>query len=60
LASPNLKAFSLNNLKAATKKFHLDNHIEEGGFDYVYKGWIDEQTLALSKPRYMVWLLRSS
>jgi hypothetical protein len=52
LASPNLKPFSLSDLKAATKNFRPDNLIGEGGFGYVYKGWIDEQTLAPSKPGY--------
>jgi hypothetical protein len=59
LASPNLMAFSFSDLKAATKNFRLDNLIGEGGFNYVYKGCIDEQPLAPSKPGYMVWLLRS-
>ncbi|KAK3157528.1 hypothetical protein QOZ80_2AG0123790 [Eleusine coracana subsp. coracana] len=49
LASSNLKAFLLSDLKAATKNFRSDNLIGEGGFGYVYKGWIDEQTLAPSK-----------
>jgi hypothetical protein len=34
-ASPNLKAFSLSDLKAATKNFWLDNLVGEGGFVYV-------------------------
>jgi hypothetical protein len=46
LASPNLKAFSLSDLKAATKNFCPDSLIGEGSFSYVYKGWIDHQTLA--------------
>jgi hypothetical protein len=46
LASPNLKAFSLSDLKAATKNFCPDSLIGEGSFNYVYKGWIDHQTLA--------------
>jgi hypothetical protein len=52
LASPNLKPFSFSDLKAATKNFRPDSLIGEGGFGYVYKGWIDEQTLAPSKPGY--------
>ncbi|KAJ4820298.1 Protein kinase superfamily protein [Rhynchospora pubera] len=47
---PNLKKFSSNDLKTATRKFHPDNVIGVGGFGYVYKGWLDEQTLAPSKP----------
>jgi hypothetical protein len=54
LAPSNLKAFSLSDLKAATKNYYLVNLIGEGGFDCVYKGWIDDQTLAPSKLAYMV------
>lgn len=45
LSSPHLKAFTLNDLKNATRSFRPDNLIGEGGFGDVYKGWIDEQTL---------------
>ncbi|KAJ1687148.1 hypothetical protein LUZ63_018538 [Rhynchospora breviuscula] len=50
LSSSNLKEFSFNELKMATKKFHPENIIGEGGFGSVYKGWLDEQTLGPSKP----------
>ncbi|CAL4916588.1 unnamed protein product [Urochloa decumbens] len=50
LSSPNLKAFSFGELKAASKNFRSDSLLGEGGFGYVFKGWIDEQTLAPSKP----------
>src|SRR5207237_9894506 len=50
LASPNLKAFSLGDLRAATRNFRSESLLGEGGFGYVFKGWIDEQTLAPSKP----------
>lgn len=50
LSSPNLKAFAFNDLRTATKNFRPDSLIGEGGFGYVYKGWLDEQTLAPSKP----------
>lgn len=50
LSSPGLKAFSFNELKTATKNFRPDSLIGEGGFGYVYKGWIDEQTLSPSRP----------
>ncbi|KAJ4796494.1 Protein kinase superfamily protein [Rhynchospora pubera] len=50
LSSSNLKEFSFNDLKTATKKFHPENIIGDGGFGSVYKGWLDEQTLAPSKP----------
>ncbi|XP_071712566.1 probable serine/threonine-protein kinase PBL3 [Rutidosis leptorrhynchoides] len=46
----NLKAFTLNDLKAATKNFRPDVLIGEGGFGRVYKGWIDETTLAPARP----------
>jgi hypothetical protein len=38
LASPNLKAFSLSDLKVATKNFRLDSLIGERIFSYFYKG----------------------
>jgi len=50
LSSSNLKAFSFGDLKSASKNFRSDSLIGEGGFGYVFKGWIDEQTLAPSKP----------
>ncbi|AEE30765.1 putative serine/threonine-protein kinase PBL4 RLK-Pelle-RLCK-VIIa-2 family [Arabidopsis thaliana] len=50
LASPTLKAFTFNELKTATRNFRPDSVIGEGGFGYVYKGWIDERTLSPSKP----------
>lgn len=50
LASPNLKAFSFNEVKNATRNFRPDSLLGEGGFGYVFKGWIDEQTLAAARP----------
>ncbi|KAF8408071.1 hypothetical protein HHK36_007212 [Tetracentron sinense] len=50
LSSPNLKAFSFSELKSATRNFRPDSLIGEGGFGYVFKGWINEQTLAASRP----------
>ena len=50
LSSPNLKPFSFNELKNATRTFRPDSLLGEGGFGYVFKGWIDEHTLAASKP----------
>ncbi|XP_020586774.1 probable serine/threonine-protein kinase PBL3 [Phalaenopsis equestris] len=50
LASSNLKDFTFNELKNATRNFRPDSLLGEGGFGYVYKGWIDEQSLAASKP----------
>ncbi|EYU35959.1 hypothetical protein ABFS82_14G223300 [Erythranthe guttata] len=48
--SSNLKSFTSNDLKNATKSFSADSLIGEGGFGYVFKGWINETTLAPSKP----------
>ena len=50
LSSSNLKAFTFSELKSATRNFRSDGLLGEGGFGYVYKGWIDEQSLAPSKP----------
>lgn len=50
LSSPNLKAFSFNELKNATRNFRPDSLLGEGGFGYVFKGWIDEHTLAAARP----------
>lgn len=50
LSSPNLKAFTFNELKSATRNFRFEGLIGEGGFGYVHKGWIDEQSLSATKP----------
>ncbi|KAL0723443.1 hypothetical protein Bca4012_038042 [Brassica carinata] len=50
LSSPNLKAFSYNELKNATRSFRPDSMIGEGDFGCVFKGWIDETTLTASRP----------
>ncbi|CAA0830508.1 Protein kinase APK1A- chloroplastic [Striga hermonthica] len=50
LQSPNLKSFTLSDLKLATKNFRSDSVLGEGGFGSVYKGWLDENTLAASRP----------
>uniref|UniRef100_A0A2N9H448 non-specific serine/threonine protein kinase n=1 Tax=Fagus sylvatica TaxID=28930 RepID=A0A2N9H448_FAGSY len=50
LSSPNLKPFTFNELKNATRNFRPDGLLGEGGFGYVYKGWIDEQTLGAGRP----------
>ncbi|XP_030449570.1 probable serine/threonine-protein kinase PBL3 [Syzygium oleosum] len=50
LSSPNLKAFSFNELRNATRNFRPDSLLGEGGFGYVFKGWIDELTFAAAKP----------
>lgn len=45
-----LKAFSYNDLKAATRNFRAENVLGEGGFGIVYKGYVDEHTLVPSRP----------
>ncbi|KAJ0040720.1 hypothetical protein Pint_28705 [Pistacia integerrima] len=49
LETPNLKVFSFADLKVATKNFKSDTLIWEGCFGKVFKGWLDEKTLAPSK-----------
>lgn len=49
-ASSNLKSFSFSDLKNATKNFRSETLLGEGGFGCVFKGWIDENTFAPTKP----------
>ncbi|XP_062190729.1 probable serine/threonine-protein kinase PBL11 [Phragmites australis] len=49
-ADSDVKSFSLSDLRAATKNFGSNSYLGEGGFGCVYKGWIDEATLAPTKP----------
>ncbi|XP_075106001.1 putative serine/threonine-protein kinase PIX13 isoform X2 [Nicotiana tabacum] len=49
IVTPNLKVFSLAELKSATRNFRPDTMLGEGGFGRVFKGWIDEKTLAPSR-----------
>ncbi|KAL3845888.1 hypothetical protein ACJIZ3_003291 [Penstemon smallii] len=46
---PNLKMFTLAELKSATRNFRPDTVLGEGGFGTVFKGWIDEKTYAPSR-----------
>ncbi|KAL6520961.1 hypothetical protein OROGR_017530 [Orobanche gracilis] len=50
LQSSNLKSFTFSDLRAATRNFRPDSVLGEGGFGSVYKGWVDENSLAASKP----------
>lgn len=50
LQLPNLKSFSFGELKSATRNFHPDSVLGEGGFGSVFKGWMDENTFAATKP----------
>ena len=38
--------FTFVELKTATKNFPPDSVLGEGGFGRVYKGWVDEKTMA--------------
>ncbi|XP_058207891.1 receptor-like cytoplasmic kinase 176 isoform X1 [Rhododendron vialii] len=46
----NLRSFSFNELKTATRNFRPDSVLGEGGFGCVFKGWIDEHTFTAAKP----------
>ena len=50
LSSSNLKAFSFSELKSATRNFRPENLLGEGGFGFVYKGWINADTWGAAKP----------
>ncbi|XP_061340578.1 probable serine/threonine-protein kinase PBL9 isoform X1 [Gastrolobium bilobum] len=50
LQSSNLKSFTLAELKTATRNFRPDSVLGEGGFGSVFKGWIDENSLAAARP----------
>ncbi|GJW45432.1 probable serine/threonine-protein kinase PBL18, partial [Tanacetum coccineum] len=43
--SPHLKAFTFNELTYATRHFCDRYLLGEGGFGYVYKGWLNKETL---------------
>lgn len=49
LPTSNLKVYSFSDMKIATKSFKSDTVLGVGGFGTVYKGWVDEKTLAPSK-----------
>lgn len=40
--NPNVRVFTYNELKAATRNFRPDSALGEGGFGTVYKGWVDD------------------
>ena len=39
-----LRVFTYNELKVATRNFRPDSTLGQGGFGIVYKGWIDDST----------------
>ena len=45
-----LLQFTFQELKAATGNFRPDSILGEGGFGYVFKGWIEEDGTAPAKP----------
>ncbi|KAG6704602.1 hypothetical protein I3842_07G140500 [Carya illinoinensis] len=47
--TPNLKVFTLEELKSATRNFRPATVLGEGGFGRVFKGWVDVNTYAPSK-----------
>lgn len=49
LPTPSLKVYSFSDMKNATKSFKSDTVLGVGGFGTVYKGWVDEKTLAPCK-----------
>ncbi|AQK40533.1 putative serine/threonine-protein kinase PIX13 [Zea mays] len=49
LEAPNLRTFTFIELKTTTKNLSSDSVLGEGGFGRVYKGWVDEKTMAPSR-----------
>ncbi|KAF9599428.1 hypothetical protein IFM89_037194 [Coptis chinensis] len=49
-----LLQFSFQELKSATGNFRPDSIIGEGGFGFVFKGWIEENSPAPAKPGSVV------
>ncbi|KAJ3695480.1 hypothetical protein LUZ60_000857 [Juncus effusus] len=45
-----LLQFAFQELKSATGNFRPDSILGEGGFGYVFKGWIEENSTAPAKP----------
>lgn len=44
LPTPNLRIFSVAELRAATRNFKSENVLGEGGFGKVFKGWLEDKT----------------
>ncbi|KAF3446901.1 hypothetical protein FNV43_RR12081 [Rhamnella rubrinervis] len=49
ITTPNLKLFTLSELKKATRDFRPDTVLGEGGFGRVFKGWVDDKTYTPSR-----------
>jgi len=50
LPSSTLKSYTYAELSTATGNFRPDNVLGEGSFGAVFKGWIDENSLAAATP----------
>ncbi|KAK9163143.1 hypothetical protein Syun_004045 [Stephania yunnanensis] len=50
LLASQLRKFTFNELKAATRNFRPESILGEGGFGCVFKGWIEENGTAAVKP----------
>ncbi|KAK4373575.1 hypothetical protein RND71_008959 [Anisodus tanguticus] len=50
LETSNLKSFSFNELRVATRNFRPDSVLGEGGFGCVFKGWIDKHMFKAARP----------
>ncbi|KAJ3687748.1 hypothetical protein LUZ61_016912 [Rhynchospora tenuis] len=50
LQCANLRSFTFEELKTATRNFRPDSVVGEGGFGLVFKGWIHPQTFEPGKP----------
>ncbi|KAI3521752.1 hypothetical protein L1887_11226 [Cichorium endivia] len=48
--SPHLKSFTFSELIHATRNFSPEYLLGEGGFGYVYKGWLNKETLTPIEP----------
>lgn len=49
IITPDLKMFTLAELRSATRNFRPDTMLGEGGFGRVFKGYVDEKTYAPSR-----------
>ncbi|KAL0907945.1 hypothetical protein M5K25_022402 [Dendrobium thyrsiflorum] len=49
LETSNLRIFTFAELRSATRNFKPEAVLGEGGFGKVFKGWVDERTLAPAK-----------
>lgn len=52
LSDPNLRVFTLAEMRSATNNFKVDTKLGEGGFGTVYKGWIIDKASNSSGTRH--------